>query len=44
MTQKMNGKTLYVTTFTVSGDGRTLTEAGAAAGTSESIKLVYDRQ
>jgi hypothetical protein len=44
MTVKNNGKTLYKVVYTVSPDGKTLTETGTAAATSEKIKVVYDRQ
>lgn len=44
MTEKQNGKTLFKLTFTVSADGKTLTEAGVAAGVDEKIKAVYERQ
>jgi hypothetical protein len=44
MTQKQNGKALYKSTFTVSADGKTLTETGGAAGVSEKYTAVYDRQ
>ena len=40
----MNGKTLYKSTFTVSGDGKTLTENGSAVDSGETMKAVYDRQ
>ena len=44
MTEKQNGKTLFKLTFTVSADGKTLTEAGGAIGIDEKFKAVYDRQ
>lgn len=44
MTAKMNGKVLYKVTYTVSADGKTLTESGGATATSEKITVVYDRQ
>jgi hypothetical protein len=44
MTEKQNGKDLFMLTFTVSTDGKTLTEAGTAAGVKEPFKAVYDRQ
>jgi hypothetical protein len=44
MTVKNNGKTLYRVVYTVSPDGKTLTETGTAAATDEKIKVVYDRQ
>jgi len=44
MTVKQNGKTLYQETYTVSADGKVLTEAGSPVGVSEKYKVVYDRQ
>jgi hypothetical protein len=44
MTTKRNGQTLYKTTYTVSADGKSLTETGGAAGVSEKVKVIYDRQ
>jgi hypothetical protein len=44
MTERQNGKDLFMLTFTVSADGKTLTEAGTAAGVKEPFKAVYDRQ
>ncbi len=44
MTQKMNGKPLYTSTFTVSPDGKTLTETDSANSVAEKVKAVYDRQ
>jgi hypothetical protein len=44
MTQKMNGKPLYTSTFTASPDGRTLTETDSANSVAEKVKAVYDRQ
>jgi hypothetical protein len=44
MTVKQNGKELYKVVYTVSPDGKTLTETGTATATSEKIKVVYDRQ
>lgn len=44
MTQKMNGKTIFVTSFSASADGKTLTEEGTASATNEKIKAVYERQ
>ena len=41
---QMNGKPMYKGTFTVSADGKTLTENGGATGANEKIKVVYDRQ
>lgn len=44
MTEKQDGKALYKSTFTVSGDGKTLTETGGAVGVGEKYTAVYDRQ
>ncbi len=44
MTTKRNGKPLFKTTYTVSGDGKTLTESGSAVDVNEKIRVVYDRQ
>ncbi len=44
MTQKQNGKELYKDAFSVSADGKTLTDTGGAAGVSEKYTVVYDRQ
>lgn len=44
MTVKNAGKTLFNVTYTVSADGKTLTELGTAAATKENTKVVYDRQ
>ena len=41
---QMNGKPMYKGSFTISADGKTLTEDGGAAATTEKIKIVYDRQ
>ncbi len=41
---KHDGKTLWTSTYTVSADGKTLTEAGANVVTNEKTKFVYDRQ
>jgi hypothetical protein len=43
-TAKMNGKVVSKGRYTVSADGKTLTESGSATGTNENIKVVYDRQ
>ncbi|MBZ5728511.1 MAG: hypothetical protein LAP87_26455 [Acidobacteriia bacterium] len=43
-TTKLDGKARYVSTSTVSEDGKTLTEVGGAVGISERFKAVYDRQ
>lgn len=39
-----NGKAMFQGVFTVSADGKTLTNIENPAGMSESIKIVYDRQ
>ncbi len=44
MTAKTGGKPVYVDTFTVSADGKTLTDAGTPVSVNEPIKAVYDRQ
>ena len=44
ITEKQNGKAIFQMTFTVSEDGKTLTEEGAPVGVSEKFKAVYDRQ
>lgn len=44
MTEKQNGKPLFKLSFTVSADGKTLTETGGPVGVSEKFKAVYDRQ
>jgi hypothetical protein len=44
MTQKLNGKTLYTSTFTASEDGSTLTENDSANAVGEKVKALYERQ
>jgi hypothetical protein len=44
MTVKNNGKLLFKMSYTVSADGKTLTENGTTTGTNEKTKVVYDRQ
>jgi hypothetical protein len=44
MLEKIDGKPFYKLDFTVSADGKTLTESGAAVATNEKVKIVYDRQ
>jgi hypothetical protein len=44
MTIKNNGKVLFNMSYTVSADGKTLTEHGTATGTNEKTTVVYDRQ
>lgn len=42
--EKQNGKPIFKLSFTVSADGKTLTETGAAIGVNEPFKAVYERQ
>ena len=45
MTTKVEGKPFFVDTFTVSDDGKTLTDNGAPVNApQEKIKIVYERQ
>jgi hypothetical protein len=44
LTEKQNGKPLFQLSFTVSDDGKTLTETGGPVGVNEKFKAVYDRQ
>jgi len=44
MIAKVGGKVVYRDTYTVSADGKTLTDVGMAEGTQEKTKAVYDRQ
>jgi hypothetical protein len=44
MTEKMDGKVVYNDAFTVSADGKTLTDEAGAPGSSEKVKAVYDKQ
>jgi hypothetical protein len=44
LTIKQNGKIFYKVAYTVSADGKTLTESGGATASNEKIKVVYDRQ
>jgi hypothetical protein len=44
MTEKQNGKPIFKLSFSVSDDGKTLTETGSPVGVSEKFKAVYDRQ
>jgi hypothetical protein len=44
MTVKNNGKVIFKASYSVSADGKTLTETGTAPGTDEKTKVVYDRQ
>jgi hypothetical protein len=41
---KHDGKTLWMSTYTVSADGKTMTESGMSVATGEKYKTVYDRQ
>jgi len=43
-TETMDGKVVYRDLFTVSADGKTMTDEAAAAGANEKIKVVYDKQ
>jgi hypothetical protein len=43
VTWKKDGKVMYKDTFTPSADGKTLTDVGVAAGTTEKVTAVYDR-
>jgi hypothetical protein len=43
-TLKKDGKPLYRYEYTVSADGKTLTQVGASLATNEKIKVVFDRQ
>jgi hypothetical protein len=40
----IGGRLAYQSTYAGSADGKTLTEAGSAVGTTEKYKAVYDRQ
>jgi hypothetical protein len=44
VTEKTEGKAVYVDTFTVSPDGKTLIDDGGPISTKEPTKAVYDRQ
>lgn len=44
MTQKLDGKVVFRGTYTLSGDGKTLTVVSTAEGTNETVKAVYERQ
>jgi hypothetical protein len=44
ITTKLNGKPLYVDVYTLSANGKTLTDDGNAVSVNEPIKSVYDRQ
>ena len=44
MTTKIDGKPYYVDVYTLSADGRTLTDEGNPVSINEPIKAVYERQ
>ena len=44
LTEKRNGKALYKAAYSVSADGRTLTEVGSSTAADEKTTAVYDRQ
>jgi hypothetical protein len=44
ITTKLNGKPFSVDTYTLSADGKTLTDDSTATATNEKTKSVYDRQ
>ena len=44
ITEKLNGKALYVDKISVSDDGKTLTLDGSPTKSREPVKVVYDRQ
>jgi hypothetical protein len=44
LTWKKDGKEMYKSMLAVSADGKTLTEAGSAAGVNEKFTVVYDKQ
>jgi hypothetical protein len=44
MTEKIKGKPIFKATYTVSDDGKTLTEIGSPVAVNEPTKAVYDRQ
>ncbi len=43
-TLKTNGKVVFKLSYSVSADGKTLTESGTATGANERTQIVYDRQ
>ena len=43
-TEKLDGKAIYVDTFTVSPDGKTITDDGSPVSAKEPTKSVFDRQ
>ena len=44
VTWKKDGKDMYKSSMAVSADGKTLTETSAGVGSSEKVKIVYDKQ
>jgi hypothetical protein len=42
--EKMDGKMVYRDLFTVSSDGKSITDDAAPAGSTEKIKIIYDKQ
>jgi hypothetical protein len=44
MTSKVDRKATYIDTFSVSADGKTLTDDGTPLGAKEPVKVVFDRQ
>jgi hypothetical protein len=44
MTEKIKGKPIFKATYTVSEDGKTLTEIGSPVAVNELTKAVYNRQ
>jgi hypothetical protein len=43
MVQKLRGKTLYTSLFSVSEEGKTLTESDSETSAGVRVKVVYDR-
>ena len=41
---KKDGKPFFKVSYTVTADGKSMTETGGATATNEKIKIVYDRQ
>lgn len=44
MTEKIDGKPVYLDTYTASADGKTLTDDGSPLSAKEPTKAVFDRQ
>lgn len=44
MTEKIKGKPVFKTTYTVSDDGKTITENGGSVGVNEPVKAVWDKE